>query len=304
MTHPAARDRIDSPWTFGAVEAGGTKFRTGIYSKDLVLTEHERFTTDDPDTTIAKVIDFFRSRPSVSALGIACFGPVDLRAGSASYGSILRTPKEGWSGVDVLGGIGGALGVPTAIDSDVGAAAVAEQSVGAGVGRSTVCYVTVGTGIGGAVVIDGNVQRGHGHSEIGHVPTDPIVGDVFEGSCPYHGRCLEGVASGSAIEARRRAGDADPLRFVAGYLGQLVQTLTYTFAPDVIAFGGGVFNEPGLLEAVRNASTSRLAGYSTDTDLVGGIDAYVVRSALDQDAGLLGAGLLAAKAAGREPGHP
>jgi fructokinase len=145
------------------------------------------------------------------------------------------------------------------------------------------------------------VVHGHGHAEFGHIPTDRIENDEFVGSCAYHGSCLEGMASGSAIEARRQAGDPDPTRFAAGYLAQLVQTLTYTFAPDVISFGGGVFNIPRLIDDIRTQATARLSGYSTNAPLVDDMDTYVVRSPLGQDAGLVGAAILGMRSIGVEP---
>jgi fructokinase len=291
-----SQDRV-----FGAVEAGGTKFRVGRFTEELELVGEKRFPTTDPTETLESVVEFFAHGEPITVLGIGCFGPVDLIPSSESYGSTLQTPKTGWSGIDVLGTLRRSLRVPTVIDSDVGAAALAESVIGSGKGKSTVCYVTVGTGIGGAVVSEGNIMHGHGHGEFGHIPTDRVDGDRFEGSCPYHSTCLEGMVSGSAIEARRRSGETNPTAYVASYLAQLVQTLTYTHAPDVIAFGGGVFNLPGLAENVRNHSTARLAGYSTHACLVENMSEYVVESPLGQDAGFLGAALLAAGSVGRLP---
>lgn len=182
-----------------------------------------------------KVVRSARHFSLVAALGIGCFGSVDLAKGSDGFGSILGTTKPGWSHIDVLGTLASSIGVPTAIESDVGAAVIAESERGVGVGERTVRSITVGTGIGGAVVVDGEVLHGHGHSELGHIPTERLGGDVFQGLSVYHDACLEGMALGSAIETRRIHGDVDPYTVVAGYLAQLVQTVTSTFAPDVIA---------------------------------------------------------------------
>jgi fructokinase len=282
----------------GAVEAGGTKFRAAVLTAGLEVVDEARFATRDPASTLDEVIAFF-ARSRIVSLGIACFGPVDVDPASDTYGSMLATPKPGWSGVRILGPLRDAIGVPTVIDTDVGAAALAEATVGAGVGKRSVCYVTVGTGIGGAIAIDRSVLHGHGHAEFGHVPVARVPGDGFAGSCPFHGDCLEGMASGSAVDARRAAGEEDPGQFIAEYLAQLVQTLTYTLAPDLISFGGGLFHRPELLPAVHAATTRRLAGYTTNDSIVGAMDRYVVRSPLDQDAGLLGAGILAVGATGR-----
>lgn len=278
----------------GAVEAGGTKFRAAIMGDDLSVLREERFPTTDPVETLSAVVAFLASAgDEMDAVGIACFGPVDLRPSSTTYGTMLSTPKPGWAGAPILGTIRDGLDLPTVIDSDVGAAVLGEATRGAGRGRDTVTYVTVGTGIGGATAAKGVVQRGHGHSEYGHIPISRADGDAFAGVCPYHGDCLEGMASGAAIQRREESGESEPYDLVAVYLGQLVQTLTYTVAPEVISFGGGVFGHPGLIEAVREAAIERLARYATDPAVYERIDDYVVRSPLDQDAGLLGAGLLA-----------
>ena len=287
----------------GAVEAGGTKFRVAVFDDGLVITDEARIDTTAPDATLSAVADFFRGRPeTIDALGVACFGPVDLDPSSDSFGSILATPKPGWSGAPVLGTLRDALDVPAGIDSDVGAAAMAEAAFGTGVGQTTVSYVTVGTGIGGAVYADGRVHRGHGHSEFGHIPIDRAAGDEFPGACPYHGDCLEGMASGAAIARRKDVGDEDPYRHIPDYLAQLVQTLTYTFAPDVISFGGGVFHREGLIDQVRAAAIDRISGYTTTARPVS-MDDYVARSPLDQDAGLLGAGLIATTLIAAEGGE-
>jgi fructokinase len=282
----------------GAVEAGGTKFRVAIMTSDLEVVKEDRFPTEDPDSTLDKTAAFFESSPSpLAGLGIACFGPVNLDQSSATFGSMLATPKPGWEGAPVLARLRSALDVPTYIESDVGAAALAEAEVGAGVGKSTVGYVTVGTGIGGAIAVDGRVLNGHGHSEVGHMPVERLKGDTFLGACPFHGDCLEGMASGAAVDARRGAGESDPGQYVPAYLAQLVQVLTYTFAPDIISFGGGLFNRPELLADVQSMAGQRLGGYSTSQRATKAITQYVVRSPLDQDAGIIGAGILASRAA-------
>ena len=283
----------------GAIEAGGTKFRVAVMTPSFEVIEEDRFGTEDPGTTLARTASFFAGS-QVTRLGIACFGPIDLDPPSDTYGSMLATPKPGWSGAPVLVPLREAVGVPTAIDTDVGAAALAEATIGAGAGMTTVCYITVGTGIGGAVVVERAILHGHGHAEFGHVPVDRMLDDVFAGSCPFHGDCLEGMASGTAVDARRAEGEEHPGRFVGEYLAQLVQVLTYTLAPDLISFGGGLFHRPELLPAVQAAARARLAGYTTNDRVVAQMERYVVRSPLDQDAGLLGAGLLAV---GASAGH-
>ncbi len=280
-----------------AVEAGGTKFRAAVMGADLSVLEEERIPTTDPDETLGATSRFLaRFADRIDALGIGSFGPLDLRPGSPSYGSVAATPKPGWSGVSILERLQAPLGVPAVIDTDVGAAALAEWSMGAGKGADVIVYVTVGTGIGAAVLVDGAVHHGHGHSEIGHLPVKRQVGDEFAGACPFHGDCLEGMASGSAVAVRRDTAGEGSSEFVPAYLAQLVRALTYVVAPDRIIFGGGLFNTPELLAAAQGAVEGELAGYSTNPELVAAIDEYVVGAALGQDAGLLGAGVLAQRA--------
>lgn len=290
----------DDSARFAAVEAGGTKFRAAVVDSDMEVVDEVRVATeDDPDVTLGNTVSFFEEHDaSVSGLGIANFGPVDLRRDRDSYGSVMQTPKPGWSGVDVLGRLRGALGVPTVIDTDVGAAALAEGTLGAGSGCDVIVYVTVGTGIGAAALIDGEVHHGHGHSEMGHIPTTRRPGDTFPGSCPFHGDCMEGMASGAAVEKRSAWAAEDPAdRFEAAYLAQLVRALTYILAPDRIVFGGGLFQDPDLLPALHEEVGRELAGYSTNPELVADVASYVVEAHYGQDAGLIGAGLLARRAA-------
>ena len=243
---------------FGAVEAGGTKFRVAIYDDELTLLQQTRTDTLAPDQTIAAAIDFLDSNGPIAALGIASFGPLIVDRDSPQYGTIATTPKPLWSDVPLLDPFRTALGVPTEIQTDVEAASVGENLRGAGKGMNSVAYVTVGTGIGAAVTIDGVPFRGRDHSELGHIPVRRVPGDRFPGHCPFHGDCLEGMASGPAIEVRWGApgleldGRDEVWELEAAYLAQLVRVLAYSFVPDVVVFGGGVIPEadiPTLHEA-------------------------------------------------------
>lgn len=287
----------------GALEAGGTKFRVAVYDDALTLQQEDRFATTTPDETIGSVIDFFRSH-TVEAVGVSSFGPVDLRPSSPDYGSIMATPKPGWSGAPLLSAIKAALGVPVAIDTDVAGAALAEFEKGAGVGIDPIVYITVGTGLGGAVLADGEILHGHGHSELGHIPVERVPGDDFAGTCPFHGGCLEGMACGVAVERRwgrkpqELDGRIEVWELEAAYLAQLVSALTYVVAPRRIIFGGGLFHQATLLDKVRSASREALGGYGTDPDVIGDLTGYVVGAGLGQDAGLVGAAVLARRLVG------
>lgn len=280
----------------GAVEAGGTKFRCAVVSSDMVVIESCWVLTADPDTTLAAVAEFFDSVGPVAALGIASFGPVDLDPDSPDYGSIMDTPKPGWSGAPVLGRLSEALRVPAGIQTDVEAAAVAEQILGSEPRPRRLAYVTVGTGIGAAVAVDGAPWRGRRHSELGHIPVRRVVGDEYPGCCPFHRDCLEGMACGPAMAERweldpsEADGRDDIWQMEAAYLAQLVRVLIYSFAPDRIVFGGGVGSRPGLAEMIQAASRAELNGYA---DYSIDDDAFVTAPTLGDDSGLLGAALLA-----------
>lgn len=289
----------------GAVEAGGTKFRAAVVSGDMTVVKSDVVPTSHPDTTLAAVTAFFEGSEPVAALGIASFGPVDLDPDSPGYGSIADTPKPGWSGAPILGRLSEALGVPAGIQTDVEAAAVAEQALGPVPRPRRLAYVTVGTGIGSAAAVNGKPWRGRHHSELGHVPVRRAPGDDYPGRCPFHGDCLEGLACGPAMAERWGVDPADAhgrddiWRLEAGYLAQLVRALAYSFAPDRIVFGGGIGSRPGLTEMIRAASRTDLGGYA---DYSGSDDDFVTSPALGDDSGLLGAALLARSLLnGRQP---
>lgn len=279
----------------GAVEAGGTKFRAAVMQSDLKIVEQIRIPTTTPDETLAAVEAFFGDHP-VAALGIASFGPVVVDRSSTAYGNIARTPKPKWSGAPLLARLGDAVGVAADILTDVEAAAVAEQQLGAGRGLASVGYVTVGTGIGAALAIDGVPYRGRDHTELGHVPVRRVDGDDYPGRCPFHGDCLEGMACGPAVAERwdtdpALLGDRDDVwDLEAAYLAQLVRVYVYAFAPDIVLFGGGVGTRPDLVPRIRRAVATDLGGYTVST-----ADAtdLVATAGLGEDAGLIGAGILA-----------
>ena len=283
---------------FAAIEAGGTKFRVAVArGRDIVADTTIPTTT--PEETISATIEFIRGAGPVRSAGIASFGPLDLDPSSSTYGSITATPKPYWSGTPLLARIRDALGVPTKIDIDVGGAALGEWRWGAAAGLSDFVYLTVGTGIGGAVVIDDKVHHGLGHPEMGHIALERVEGDDYAGGCPFHGSCLEGMAAGPAIKARwgspaaELASRPEVWELEAIYLAEALRTYTYTLAPQRIIVGGGVMQQPGLLELVRKKLAEQLGGYVTSETLRGDLGEYVVAPAFGQDAGLVGAIALA-----------
>jgi fructokinase len=258
---------------YGAIEAGGTKFVCAIGTDPGTVVAEARYPTDDPGTTLEAAISFFAEHAAagltVAAVGIASFGPVELRRDRADYGFITTTPKPGWSNTDVAGLIGRRLGVPVGFDTDVNGAALGEGRWGSAAGLDTFVYLTVGTGVGGGAVVGDRVAHGLVHAEMGHVSLVRRPADDFPGTCPFHGDCFEGMASGPAVAARwGRPGDTltgshleTAVEIEAFYIAEGLRNIVYTVAPQRIILGGGVPKMAGIFPAIRTALAAALAGY-------------------------------------------
>ncbi len=290
---------------YGAIEAGGTKFvcAAGYGPTDIAPQMRTVIATTTPAETLAAVVAFFEqvraNAGAFSAFGVGAFGPVDIEPRSDTWGSILSTPKPGWAGTSLVAPLE-RFGCPVALDTDVNAAALAEARLGAGRDANSLTYVTVGTGIGGGVIEQGRSIRGLLHPEMGHIRVrrDPRDGQ-FRGVCPFHGDCLEGLASGPAIVARWGApmsalpiGHAGP-DIIGGYLGQLAATIALMYASERIVFGGGVMSGADLLPRIRAVATEQLGGYLPIEARAGGFERLIVAPALAGQAGITGALLLA-----------
>jgi fructokinase len=280
--------------TYGGIEAGGTKWVCAIGTGPDDLEELLTFPTTTPAETIARAADFFASNGLVAAVGIGSFGPIDLERGSPTWGRITTTPKPGWAETDIGSALATALRLPVAVDTDVNAAALGEHRWGAAVGLETFCYVTVGTGIGGGGMANGRLMHGLLHPELGHmrIPHDRER-DPFAGVCPYHGDCLEGLASGVAIRARWGAAAEDNAddrvwRLEAEYLALGLVNVICALSPQRIVLGGGVMKQPRLLPLVRQQVSVLLAGYISAPELAGDLSEYLVAPALGDRAGVLG----------------
>ncbi|HEY6293927.1 MAG TPA: ROK family protein [Terriglobia bacterium] len=284
---------------FGAVEAGGTKFVCAVGTSPDDLRARREFPTTSPEETVGRVVAFFREQAmleSLTAVGIASFGPIDVNPTSPHFGYITSTPKLDWQYADLAGPIGRALGVPVGFDTDVNGAALGERHWGAAQGLDTFTYVTVGTGIGGGGMVEGRLMHGLLHPEMGHMriphnwQTDP-----FRGACPFHGDCWEGLASGPAIEARwggkgqHLPADHQAWNLEAEYLALGVTNLVCTLSPQRIILGGGVMHQPGLFPLLRSKALELLNRYIQVRELVEQIDQYVVPAKLGDNAGVLGA---------------
>ncbi len=285
----------------GAVEGGGTKFLCAAGTGPFAVVAESRVLTRGPDATMSAVIDFFRPyRGRLRAVGVCSFGPLELDAAAGDgYGSVLTSPKPGWSHVPLYATLVQALQVPVSIDTDVNGAALAEQRWGHGQGEDPLVYVTIGTGIGVGVVIAGRALHGLLHPELGHLHLPRAAGDVFEGVCPFHGDCLEGLASATALRVRTGSEphalhDDHPVwELEAHYLAGLVHTLVLAYSPRRIVLGGGVMRRAVLWPKLRVALSGLLATYIPRVELTTGLPQYCVPSAWPDRAGLYGGFVLA-----------
>lgn len=288
-----------SPPVYGLVEAGGTKFVLGIASGPDEILAQTRIETTAPAPTLQAAVNWLHGQTlrfgSLRALGIASFGPIEVRPTSPSWGALLKTPKPDWSGADIVAPFAKAFDVPVGLDTDVNAAIMAEHRWGAAQHARAAVYITVGTGIGGGAIVGGKIIQGAGHPEMGHmrVALHPIDAS-FAGACPFHGACVEGLASGSAISARWGAslsdlGEDHPAHdVIAYYVAQMCTTLQCVLEPETILLGGGVMATRGLIERVRAHARTLQNGY-----LRGDPMEVIQLPALGPNAGLLGALALA-----------
>ncbi|MEP0144398.1 MAG: ROK family protein [Erythrobacter sp.] len=258
---------------FGGVDCGGTTFLCVIgNSPSNIQASRSIPTSPDPKKTIAKVAHFFEenaARYNISAIGLACFGPIDLNPDSGTWGQIRKPPKSGWDNTRPVELLRNHMGdIPIGIQTDAGGAAMAELRWGAGVGCRHMTYVSVGTGIGGAHIVNGCLMNGHTHSELGHMVIRKHPNDNFQGVCgANHIDCLEGLASGTAIGASNRikAKDiqhTDPVfDYVAYYLGQMCANVFFCNAPERIVLGGGVMRNTKLIDKIRQHTREFIGGY-------------------------------------------
>ena len=285
---------------YGGIEAGGSKWECAIGTSPDDVRAAETIRTTAPKETLDRAIAFFEREGPVDAIGIGSFGPIDQKLSSPTWGHITTTPKPGWAHTDVGQEIRRRLSVPVAFDTDVNAAALGEHRWGAGQGLDTFCYITVGTGIGGGGLAGGNLLHGLLHPEFGHmrIPHD-FERDPFEGVCPYHGDCWEGLASGRAIEARwgKPAEELDDEPAVweleAHYLALGLVSVMCVLSPERIVVGGGVARRDALLPLVRREVLSLMNGYLDSTVVRDRISDYITPPALGARAGVLGAIALA-----------
>ena len=288
----------------GGIEAGGTKFVCAVGTGPDDLQAEIRIPTTMPQETISQVIDFFQQQikqtGDLAAIGIGAFGPVDVCENSPKFGWFLNTPKPGWQQVDFVGTINRELNIPVGFDTDVNAAALGEYQWGNGIGLGSLIYLTIGTGIGGGGVMGGRPIHGLLHPEMGHIliPHDLSV-DPFVGACPFHQDCLEGLASGFAMEKRWQQkaaslpADHPAWALEAHYLATGLINFILTLSPERIILGGGVMEQPQLFPLIRSQVRERLNAYLEVPQIMADIDNYIVPPKLGSKAGIMGAIVLA-----------
>lgn len=287
----------------GGIEAGGTKMVCAVGDEKGELFERVTIPTRLPEETFEEMIRYFSDK-QIEALGIGCFGPVDLNRSSATYGFITSTPKPGWKNTDVVGRLQKALSVPVGFDTDVNGAILGEVMLGAAKGCENAIYITVGTGIGVGVYVNGGLLHGLVHPEGGHILLAKHPKDTYSGKCPYHGCCFEGLASGPAIEERwgkkaeLLADEMNVWELESYYIAQAITNYILTYSPQKIILWGGVMHQNQLFEQIRAKVPELLSGYIQHPAVTEKIADYIVPPALGDNPGILGAiqlGVLARK---------
>ena len=285
---------------FGGIEGGGTKFVCAVGTGPDDIRAEARFPTTSPAETLGRAIAFFKEHGALAAIGVACFGPLDPNPASSKFGRIMPTPKEGWTNADVAGALRSAIDLPIGFDTDVNGAALGEWRWGAAKGLDTFVYLTIGTGIGGGGLVNGRLMHGLIHPEMGHIllPHDRAR-DPFDGVCPFHGDCFEGLASGVAMEKRwgRRAetlpSGHPAWELEAHYIALALSNYVLTLSPQRIVLGGGVAGQRHLFPLIQRKVQEILNGYVQSPKVLGEIGDYIVPAELGGRAGVLGAIALA-----------
>lgn len=278
---------------FGALEAGGTKMVCAIGNEQGEILDRISIPTETPDITMPKMAEYFAGK-DIAALGIGCFGPIDLNRTSPTYGYITTTPKLPWKNYDICGYFREKLNIPVGFDTDVNGSMLGEATWGCARGLDTAVYITIGTGVGVGVLAGGRLLHGMLHPEAGHILMPVRSDDTYAGKCPYHKTCLEGLASGPAIEARwgapgRELGDRPEVwDLEAYYIAAAVTDYIMILSPQKVILGGGVMHHDGLIEQVRAYVKDMVNGYLVTKELED-LNSYIVLPSLDDNQGIMGA---------------
>ena len=276
-----------------AVEAGGTKFICGLGNEKGEIIDKINIPTTTPEETMSKVIEYFKDK-KFDVMGVGSFGPIDPVKNSETYGYITKTPKPYWSDYNIIGELKKHFNVPMEFDTDVNGAALAEAWWGAGKGLKNIIYITVGTGIGAGAVVNGTMLQGLTHPEMGHIFLKKHPDDKFQGRCPFHKDCLEGMAAGPAIEDRwgkkgqEMANDDRVWEMEAYYLAQALMNYILILSPQKIIMGGGVMKQQQLFPLIRKYVQEFLNNYVYKREILEKIDEYIVYPGLGDEAGFTG----------------
>lgn len=281
----------------GALEAGGTKMVCAIGDEKGNITKQISIPTETPEITMPVIIDFFKEN-NIEGLGIGCFGPIDLDKSSKTYGYITSTPKLAWQNYNICGVMKEALHVPVGFDTDVNGSCLGEMTYGAAKGCKSAVYITIGTGVGMGICIEGKLLHGMMHPEAGHMVVPKHPEDNYEGSCPFHKGCVEGLCSGGAIGGRYNKKSAEIPKddkawdFTAYYIAEAIVNLILTVSPERVILGGGVMKQEHLYPLVRKYVPEILNGY-VQTEQVKNMEEYITAPACGDEQGIKGALLLA-----------
>ncbi len=290
---------------YGALEAGGTKMVCAIGDENGNIIEQISIPTKSPEETMPEMISFFKKK-NICALGIGCFGPIDLNEASKTYGYITSTPKLAWQNYPIVQEFSQSLGIPIGFDTDVNASALGEATWGCTKAVANSIYITIGTGIGVGVIIDHKPYHGMMHPEGGHILLAPHKNDPMQqGVCPYHTNCFEGYASGPSIEKRWGAkaatlsSQANVWELEAYYIGHALCNYIMILSPERIVLGGGVMHQPQLLPLIRLEVEKQLSGYIQNQGTKD-LENYIVAASLNDNQGIMGAIQLAINAIEKE----
>ena len=205
---------------FCGIDIGGTKCAVTLGSENGV-DEKIRFDTGRADETIDKIIKSVESLGAADAIGISCGGPLDSKRG------VIMSPPNlpGWDNIEIVKMIEDKFSVPTGIENDANACALAEWKFGAGRGTENMIFLTFGTGMGAGLILGGRLYRGTNDmaGEVGHIrmaecgPVGYGKAGSFEGFCSGGG-----IAEIGKMIAREKLQCGKKTAFCGGY-GELEQ---------------------------------------------------------------------------------
>lgn len=284
------------------IEAGGTKFFTTVGDTEGNVIERHRTDTTTPAETMAETLEVlknYQSKYDIKALGLGCFGPIDINLNSPTYGFITNTPKIAWQNFDIVSSIKSVFNGPINFNTDVNAAAICEQLWGSAQGLENLMYLTIGTGIGGGAICNNRIVQGDKHTELGHINISQNPNDDFVGCCPFHNNCLEGLASGTAVNTRWGVSNASKLAddhiawvYEAEYLAKAIVSFIFILSPEKVILGGGIMNKNILFTKVRKNVKNLLNNYF-DYPALKNMDNFIVPASFGDNTGVKGSLALA-----------